>query len=63
MEAYCLEEQDQILVNGEVYRVIGIEPTDEGYSFQLVSEEGSIHTLAIADTIKVPVVIDNMAEV
>jgi hypothetical protein len=63
IEAYALEEQDQIFVNGSVYRVVGIEPNDEGYRFRLIDEEGDVRYLTVEDTIKVPVVIDNLAEV
>ncbi len=63
IEAYALEEQDQIFVNGSVYRVVGIEPNDEGYRFRLIDEEGDVRYLTIEDTIKVPVVIDFLAEV
>ena len=63
IEAYALEEQDQIFVNGSVYRVVGIEPNDEGYRFRLIDEEGDVRYLTIEDTIKVPVVIDTLAEV
>jgi hypothetical protein len=63
IEAYALEEQDQIFVNGSVYRVVGIDATDEGYRFRLIDEEGDVRYLTIEDTIKVPVVIDTLAEV
>ena len=63
MEAYALEEQDLIFVNGQVYRVIAITPTDEGYRFQLADEEGNLASMVIEDTTKVPVVIDNYTTV
>ena len=63
IEAYALEEQDQIFVNGSMYRVVGIDATDEGYRFRLIDEEGDVRYLTIEDTIKVPVVIDTLAEV
>ena len=63
MEAYALEEQDQIFVNGSVYRVVGIDPTDEGYRFRLIDEEGDVKYLTVEDTIKLPVVIDNLSAI
>jgi hypothetical protein len=63
IEAYAMEEQDQIFVNGSVYRVVGIEATDEGYRFRLVDEEGHVRYLTVEDTKKLPLVVDNLAEV
>ena len=63
IEAYALEEQDQIFVNGSFYRVIGIDPTDEGYRFRLIDEEGDVKYLTVEDTEKLPVVIDFLAQV
>jgi hypothetical protein len=63
IEAYALEEQDQIFVNGSVYRVVGIDPTDEGYRFRLIDEEGDVRYLTVEDTEKLPLVVDILAEV
>jgi hypothetical protein len=63
IEAYALEEQDQIFVNGSVYRVVGIDPTDEGYRFRLIDEEGDVRYLTVEDTTKLPVVIDILSQV
>ena len=63
MEAYALEEQDQIFVNGQIYRVVRIDPIDFGYRFHLVDDEGNQSSMEIGDTIKVPMVIDTLAEV
>jgi hypothetical protein len=63
IEAYAMEEQDQIFVNGSVYRVVGIDATDEGYRFRLVDEEGDVRYLTVEDTKKLPLVVDNLAEV
>ena len=63
IEAYALEEQDQIFVNGSVYRVVGIDPTDEGYRFRLIDEEGDVKYLTVEDTEKLPLVVDNLAQV
>ena len=63
IEAYALEEQDQIFVNGSFYRVIGIDPTDEGYRFRLIDEEGDVKYLTVEDTEKLPLVVDILAQV
>jgi hypothetical protein len=63
IEAYALEEQDQIFVNGSVYRVVGIDPTDEGYRFRLIDEEGDVKYLTVEDTEKLPLVVDILAQV
>jgi hypothetical protein len=63
IEAYALEEQDQIFVNGLVYRVVGIDPTDEGYRFRLIDEEGDVRYLTVEDTEKLPVVIDILSAI
>ena len=63
IEAYALEEQDQIFVNGSVYRVVGIDPTDEGYRFRLIDEEGDVKYLTVEDTEKLPVVIDILSAI
>ena len=63
IEAYAMEEQDQIFINGSVYRVVGIDPTDEGYRFRLIDEEGDVKYLTVEDTEKLPLVVDNLAQV
>ena len=63
IEAYAMEEQDQIFVNGSVYRVVGIDPTDEGYRFRLIDEEGDVRYLTVEDTEKLPLVVDILAQV
>lgn len=63
MEAYALEEQDQIFVNGQIYRVVQIDPIDFGYRFHLVDDEGEQSIMVIEDTEKVPLVVDTLAEV
>ena len=63
IEAYAMEEQDQIFVNGSVYRVVGIDPTDEGYRFRLIDEEGDVKYLTVEDTEKLPVVIDFLSAI
>ena len=63
IEAYAMEEQDQIFINGSVYRVVGIDPTDEGYRFRLIDEEGDVKYLTVEDTEKLPLVVDILAQV
>jgi hypothetical protein len=64
IEAYAMEEQDQIFVNGSVYKMyVGIDPTDEGYRFRLIDEEGDVRYLTVEDTEKLPLVVDILAQV
>jgi hypothetical protein len=63
IEAYAMEEGDQIFANGQVYRVASIEATDDGYRFLLCDEEGEAGYLFVEDTKKLPLVIDILAEV
>lgn len=63
MEAYSIEEGDQIYVNYTIYRVNEVGISDDGYLFMLVDEEGNRATLCVEDTKKIPVVIDTLAEV
>ena len=63
MEAYALEGQDKIFFNGQIYRVVRIDRIDFGYRFHLVDDEGNQASMEIGDTIKVPMVIDTLAEV
>ena len=63
IEAYAMEEGDQIFANRSVYRVVGIDPTDEGYRFRLIDEEGDVKDLTVEDTEKLPVVIDFLSAI
>ena len=63
MEAYAIENGDQIYVNYTVYRVVEVGASDDGYVFILVDEEGNRASMTVEDTKKIPVVIDTLAEV
>lgn len=65
MECWSLEEGDQILVNGEVYKIHDIQVLDSDHtSLLLVDEEGMGKTLNVEDSQKIPVVVlDNLSEV
>lgn len=63
MEAYCLEEGDQLLIGDDVYRIYEIHDADGDYLFYIVDEEGIRHRITTAPQTKLPVVIDTLAEV
>jgi hypothetical protein len=42
---------------------VGIDPTDEGYRFRLIDEEGDVKYLTVEDTEKLPVVIDFLSAI
>lgn len=61
MEVWSLEEGDQILVNGNVYKIIDFScnwsESDE-YVFDVVDEEGFVHTIAAEGSKKFRLVLD-----
>jgi hypothetical protein len=59
MEAYCLEEGDQILIGENIYLITEVDTADSGYLLKMVDEEGYQRSITVADTTKVPVIIDN----
>jgi hypothetical protein len=59
MEAYCLEEGDQILIGENIYKITELDTSDSGYLLKMVDEEGYQRSIVVADTTKVPVIIDN----
>jgi hypothetical protein len=59
MEAYCLEEGDQILIGENIYLITEVDTADSGYLLKMVDEEGYQRSIVVADTTKVPVIIDN----
>ena len=63
MEAFCLEEGDQIVIGEDVYRIYDIQDADGDYLFYIVDEEGIRHKVRTTPQTKLPVVIDNLAEV
>ena len=65
METWSLEEGDQILVNGEVYRIIEIgADINRNYLLFTVDEEGYRRHILLGEFDKVSVlVLDNLAEV
>jgi hypothetical protein len=60
MEVYSLEEDDQILFKGDLYRVISID-NDEEYDYMLtvVDEEGMIRKIGCDSRAAFRLVIDN----
>ena len=64
MEAYSLEEGDQVLINGEVFRIVDIEDGENlDYRFVLVDEEGYRRHVEAESQKKFRLVLDNLAEV
>lgn len=64
MEAYSLEVGDQIIVQGDVFRIIEIEDGDTlDYRFVLVDEEGYRRHIEAEFSKKFRLVLDNLAEV
>ena len=64
MEAYSLEEGDQILINGELFRIVDIEDGDNlDYRFVLVDEEGYRRHVEAESRKKFRLVLDNLSEV
>ena len=64
METWSLEEGDQILVNGEVYRIIEIgADINRNYLLFTVDEEGYRHTIAADGAKKFRLVLDTLSEV
>jgi preprotein translocase subunit YajC len=65
MEAYSLEEGDQILLNGGVYRIYDIDsaPEPDQIIFFIVDEEGTQYKIKCQDTEKLPVVIDILSAI
>ena len=65
MEAWSLEEGDQIVINDEVYKIveIGLGMIDEHYRLYVVDEEGYSRTIETTGEKKFRLVLDNLAEV
>jgi HJR/Mrr/RecB family endonuclease len=60
MEAYCLEEGDQILVGENIYRIVDIEDGDNlDYRFVLVDEEGYRRHIETESTNKFSILISD----
>lgn len=63
-EVYSIEEGDQVVISGEVYRILDILDGDEtDYLIRLVDEEGNIKKVCANSHQKLSVIIDNLAEV
>ncbi len=59
MEAYCLEEGDQILIGENIYLITEVDLVDSGYLLKMVDEEGYQRSITVADTTMIPIIIDN----
>ena len=59
MEVYSLEEGDQIVVSGNIYRIVDIETLNgDSSSILLIDEEGIAKTLNVPDTAKILLLCD-----
>ena len=59
MEVWSLEEGDQILIAGNVYKIVDIQDTDcDDYALNCVDEEGFHHTVTAEGSKKIRLVLD-----
>ena len=66
MECWSLEEGDQILVNGEVYKIVDIIPDFSKrfeYILTVVDEEGFRHEIGADGAKKFRLIVDTLSEV
>ena len=64
MEIYSLEEGDQILFKGDIYRVVSIDNDEEyDYMLRVVDEEGMLRKIGCDSKAAFRLVIDNIIAV
>ena len=64
MEVYSLEEGDQILFKGDIYRVVSIDNDEEyDYMLRVVDEEGMFRKIGCDSRAAFRLVIDNLATI
>ena len=64
MEVFSLEENDQIIFKGELYRVISIDNDEEyDYMLRVVDEEGMLRKIGCDSRAAFRLVIDNYTAV
>lgn len=64
MGVFSLEEGDQILYHGDVYRVLSIDDGDESdYLIRLVDEEGMIRKITCDYRAEFRLIVDNLASI
>jgi len=64
MEVYSLEEGDQILFKGDVYRVISIDNDEEyDYMLRVVDEEGMLRKIGCDSRAAFRLIVDNLASI
>ena len=64
MEVFSLEEGDQILFKGDVYRVISIDNDEEyDYMLRVVDEEGMLRKIGCDSRAAFRLIIDTLSEV
>ena len=57
-EAYSLEEGDELVIQGDIYRIMTISPADIGYRIMIVGEDAMVRMLDCDDTRKFNVICD-----
>ena len=64
MEVFSLEEGDQILYKGDVYRVISIDNDEEyDYMLRVVDEEGMLRKIGCDSRAAFRLIVDTLSEV
>ena len=63
MEAWSLEIGDQILISGNIFKIIDIEDTDCDYLFDVVDEDGFVRQILAEGSKKFRLVLDNLATI
>jgi fructose 1,6-bisphosphatase len=63
-EVYSIEEGDQVVIGGEMYKILDILDGDEtDYIIRLADEEGNVKKVCANSHQKFSVVIDNLAAI
>ena len=64
MEVFSLEEGDQILYTGDVYRVISLDNDEEyDYMLRVVDEEGMLRKIGCDSRAAFRLIVDTLSEV
>lgn len=64
MEVFSLEESDQVLISGNVYRIVDILDDDEfDYVIRLADEEGNLKQVRANSHDRFRLVVDILAQV
>ena len=58
IEVWSLEEGDQIVIKGSIYKIVDIDDSEDNYSLLCVDENGYAHNVAADGSKKVRLLID-----